>query len=99
MKYDKTSDTTNRMMIVIVVTVASLLVAVTATHAFAATNYNSSKSNVYRQSTHQVSTGTGGEQVSTSTITINDNTVINQQGSSDQSTSQSGQSTSQSTDK
>lgn len=103
MKYDKTSNTTKKITILVVVAVATFLVAATATHVLAATNFNSSKSNVFRQSTHQNQTieGGSGEQISsnTCTCTSNDAPVINQQGSADQSTSQSGQSTSQSSDK
>jgi hypothetical protein len=60
------------------------LVAVTATQAFAATNLNSSKSNIYRQSTHQNQTieGGSGQQVSsnTCTCTSNDIIVVNDRG-------------------
>jgi hypothetical protein len=67
------------MTIVVVVTLATILVTVTATQAFAAVNLNSSKSNIYR-STQHVQSNEGGsvEQVSTNTCDCpsNDITLI-----------------------
>ena len=85
MKYDKTSmQGSKAMTMVVVVALATLLIAVTATQALATKNLNSSKSNIYRQSTHQNQTieGGSGEQVSsnTCTCTSNDIIVINDRG-------------------
>ena len=85
MKYDKPSTQRSKVMtMVVVVAVATLLVAVTATQALAVKNLNSSKSNIYRQSTQQNQTieGGSGEQVSsnTCTCTSNDIIVINDRG-------------------
>jgi len=85
MKYDKTSMQRSKVItIVTVAAVATLLVAVTTTQAFAASSLNSSKSNIYRQSTQQNQTieGGSGEQISsnTCTCTSNDIIVINDRG-------------------
>jgi outer membrane lipoprotein-sorting protein len=87
MKYDKPSMQRSKVMtMVVVVAVATLLVAVTvtATQALAAKNLNSSKSNIYRQSTHQNQSieGGSGQQVSSNTCicTSNDIIVINDRG-------------------
>jgi flagellar basal body-associated protein FliL len=84
MKYNKTSMQRGKMMtILVVVTVFTLLVTMTATQAFAAKNLNSSKSNIYRstQQIQDIEGGGSGEQVSTNTCNCpsNDNIVINQQ--------------------
>ncbi|MGH9926421.1 MAG: hypothetical protein ACRD5B_13705, partial [Nitrososphaeraceae archaeon] len=56
------------MMILVVVTLLTLLVTMTATQAFAATNLNSSKSNIYRSSQNaQANEGGSVEQQSTNT--------------------------------
>jgi hypothetical protein len=78
MKYNKTSMQGGKMMtIVVVITVATLLVTVTATQAFAAINLNSSKSNIYR-STQHVQSNEGGsvEQVSTNTCNCPSRDII-----------------------
>jgi flagellar basal body-associated protein FliL len=84
MKYNKTSMQRGKMMtILIVVTVATLLVTVTTTQAFAAKNLNSSKSNIYRstQQDQNIEGGGSGEQVTTNTCNCpsNDIITINQQ--------------------
>jgi hypothetical protein len=85
MKYDKPSMQRSKVMtMIVVVAVGTLLIAVTATQALAAKNLNSSKSNIYRQSTQQNQTieGGSGEQISsnTCTCTSNDIVVINDRG-------------------
>ena len=63
---------------IVAVTVAILLVAATTTQAFSAKNLNSSKSNIYRQSTsqNQYIQGGSGEQVSSNTCTCTSNDVL-----------------------
>jgi uncharacterized membrane protein YidH (DUF202 family) len=70
------------MIVVVVAVIAGFLViAATATYALAAINLNSSKSNIYRQSTNQNLSVDGGSasQVSTNvcTCTSNDEITIN----------------------
>ena len=85
MKCDETSMQRSKVMtIVVVVAVAAFLVAATATQALATKNLNSSKSNIYRQTTHQNQTiegGGSGEQVSSNTCTCTSNDIISISGS------------------
>ena len=79
MKHDKTATQRSKMVITLVaVTVATLLVAATTTQAFSGKNLNSSKSNIYRQSTSQNQNiqGGSGEQVSSNTCTCTSNDVL-----------------------
>jgi len=79
MKYDKTSmQGSKAMTMVVVVALATLLIAVTATQALATKNLNSSKSNIFRQSTQQNQTieGGSGEQISSNTCTCTSNDII-----------------------
>ena len=84
MKCDKTSMQRSKVMtIVVVVAVATFLVAATATQALATKNLNSSKSNIYRQETHQNQSieGGSGQQVSSNTCTCTSNDIISISGS------------------
>src|SRR2546422_3669246 len=84
MKYDKTSMHRSKVMtIVVVVAVATFLVAATATQALATKNLNSSKSNIYRQETHQNQSieGGSGQQVSSNTCICTSNDIIAISGS------------------
>jgi len=58
------------MMSLVVVTIATILITMTETQAFAAVNLNSSKSNIYR-STQNVQSNEGGSVEQTSTNTCN----------------------------
>ena len=84
MKNDKTSMQRSKVMtIVVVVAVATFLVAATATEALAVKNLNSSKSNIYRQETHQNQSieGGSGQQVSSNTCICTSNDIITISGS------------------
>jgi hypothetical protein len=84
MKHEKTSMQRSKVMaMVIVVAVATILVTLTATQALATSSLNSSKSNIYRQETHQNQSieGGSGQQVSSNTCICTSNDIIAISGS------------------
>lgn len=74
------------MMIVVVTTLAALLVTMAATQTFAATNLNSSKSNIYR-ATQNVQSNEGGSVEQTSTNTCDCPSNGDQEASGDETQS------------